>query len=815
MKRHNPSIGATFLGNMMVIAAASLGLWCLVWIHDEYAAFREEAARQRVAFTENRKAMLQSEVAHVVEYIDYMIGQTEKRLRTQIRRRVLEAHTLATHLYREYRSTRTPQEIQKMITDALRPLRFNSGRGYFFAFDENGIEKLLAVRPEMEGQNILSVTGAKGKYVVRDMLALVREKDKGFYRYTWFKPDAEKKSHPKVSFVKWFAPYGWVIGAGDYIEDMEAQIQREILERVVDLRFGAEGYFFGSTYGGDPLFSNGEITRGTGSVWDLTDPNGVKIIQEQRRVAMENGSGFVRYAWRKLDSPVPSPKISFVMGIDRWKWIIGAGVYLDTVEAAIAETEAALKARLKTNIFKSVLILVALFSLILIWARHISARVAAGIRTFSDFFGAAATESVPMDPAALHFQEFREMAVSANRMLADRKTALDRLQESEARLRQAHKLEAVGTLAGGIAHDFNNILSIIIGNTDLALLKAPEDSPIHHNLKSIETASFRAKAVVKQLLSFSRTSAAAREPVRLDALVVESVNLLRASLPAAIDIKTEIDDGVSPIEADPTQIHQILINLCTNAAQAMEAGGGALTVGLRETAAPDKSGKPARLVHLSVADTGHGMDGDIQERVFDPYFTTKEVGKGTGLGLAVVHGIVANHGGEVHIDSKTGEGTRVTASFPALEARPAPPPAAPPAVHGGGERILFVDDEPGLAAMSRGLMEHLGYKVAADTDPLAALARFQADPHAFDLVITDLTMPGMTGDRLAGEIRAIRRDIPMVLCSGYADRVTPPLSGSAGGWVPLEKPFDQRDLASAIRQALNGGPAVVDPDPAP
>ena len=653
---------------MMVIAAASLGLWCLVWIHDEYAAFREEAARQRVAFTENRKAMLQSEVAHVVEYIDYMIGQTEKRLRTQIRRRVLEAHALATHLYREHRSTRTPQEIQKMITDALRPLRFNNGRGYFFAFDDNGIEKLLAVRPEMEGRNMLPVTGAEGEYVVRDMLTLVREKGEGFYQYTWFKPDGEKKSHPKLSFVKRFAPYEWVIGAGDYIEDMEAQIQGEILDRVVDMRFGAEGYFFGSTYSGGPLFSNGKLTRGTESVWNLTDPNGVKIIQEQRRVAMEKGSGFVRYAWRKLDSPVPSPKISFVMGIDRWKWIIGAGVYLDSVEAAIAKTEAALKDRLKINILKSVLILVALFSLILIWARHISTRVAAGIRTFSDFFGGAATEFVPIDPAALHFQEFREMADSANRMLADRKAALDRLQESEARLRQAHKLEAVGTLAGGIAHDFNNLLSIIIGNTDLALLKAPEGGPIHHNLKGIETASLRAKAVVKQLLSFSRTSAAAREPVRLDALVGEALNLLRASLPATIDIKTDIDDGVSPIEADPTQIHQILINLCTNAAQAMEAGGGTLTVGLRETGTPDGSGRPARRVHLSVADTGHGMQGDIRDRVFDPYFTTKEVGKGTGLGLAVVHGIVANHGGEVHIDSKPGEGTRATVSFPALSA---------------------------------------------------------------------------------------------------------------------------------------------------
>ncbi len=342
MSKPVTSIRQLFLKNMMFTAMGSIIFLGIVWVQIEYAAFSADADEIRQSFITSQKQMLRAEVNRVLEYVQYMRNQTENRIKHTIQARVDEACRIAENIYRENQASQSVATIQKMITDALRPIRFNHGRGYYFAFSLDGIETLFADRPEMEGQNMLSLQGADGKFVVRDMIDIAREDGAGFYEYSWTKPGETGTGFRKIAYVKLFEPLNWIFGTGEYVDDARDEIQTEVLTRIVELRFGAEGYFFGSVFGGQPLFTNGQITRGTASIWGLTDPNGIKLTQAYNQAARDPKGGFVRYAWPKLNAEAPSPKISFVKAVPEWDWIIGAGAYLDTIDGEIAFRKQAL-----------------------------------------------------------------------------------------------------------------------------------------------------------------------------------------------------------------------------------------------------------------------------------------------------------------------------------------------------------------------------------------------------------------------------------------------------------------------------------------
>jgi PAS domain S-box-containing protein len=381
----------------------------------------------------------------------------------------------------------------------------------------------------------------------------------------------------------------------------------------------------------------------------------------------------------------------------------------------------------------------------------------------------------------------------------------------ESQLLQAQKMEAIGTLAGGIAHDFNNILAAVVGYTELAMMDLQEDMPAYAKLEEVTLAGKRARDLVAQILTFSRHSEAKREPLELRSIVKEAMKLLRASLPSTIEMKQEISDQPCWALADPVQIHQVLMNLCINAAQAMRGQGGTLLVALgpevideaRAAVHPDL--KPGRYVHLGVRDSGKGIAEDVVGRIFEPFFTTKQTGEGTGMGLAVVHGIVKNHQGAIEVASLPGEGTVFDLYFPCITevgeevgiARSASSPSR------GTERILFVDDEPALAELGKQALGALGYQVQSYADSLEALKRFLADPEDFDLVITDLTMPGMTGAQLAAKILALRPAIPVILTTGYSDILTEEEVKELGVHEYLLKPFGTGRLAEVVRRVLD------------
>ena len=393
----------------------------------------------------------------------------------------------------------------------------------------------------------------------------------------------------------------------------------------------------------------------------------------------------------------------------------------------------------------------------------------------------------------------------------------------ERQIVQVQKMEAIATLAGGIAHDFNNILGAILGNADLLLYRLPRENgegdgrgdpslgfpEIAEHVEAIRRAGTRAKELVSQILAFSRQSTSRRQNVVITPVVKEAAKLLHSSLPAYIEVKTDIAPEIGQIYADPTQVHQILMNLCTNAAQAIGDRPGTIEISLREVEAgqaerlrcPDL--KEGRYVVLTVKDSGRGMSAEVMERIFDPFFTTRQVGEGTGMGLAVLHGIVVAHDGVIDVQSEEGQGSVFSVYFPRVDDAGAGETDSITAMPRGSETILFVDDEEDIVRMRTRMLEFLGYTVLAATSPEQALAFCGSEADRIDLVITDHSMPRMSGLQLAAEITKIRRDLPIILCSGYSEAVTTEEARKVGIRRFLSKPLDMRLLATAIRELLS------------
>ena len=413
--------------------------------------------------------------------------------------------------------------------------------------------------------------------------------------------------------------------------------------------------------------------------------------------------------------------------------------------------------------------------------------------------------STPLDPADW------SIGVTFTALdITERKRAERERASLEEKLRISQKMEAIGTLAGGIAHDFNNILSAIIGYAELADIDTRRESPVASSLAQILKAAFRARDLVRQILMFSRQSEVQFGPLQVNLIIKETLKLLRASLPATIQVRQDLGD-CGKILGDPTQVHQVVMNLCTNAYQAMSAEGGLLDISLSSVdinaghLVQGETLQPGQYLKLSVRDTGHGIDPEILHRIFEPYYTTREKGAGTGLGLAVVHGIVKNHHGAIQASSQVGVGSTFDVYFPKVEDYSVESEAEPEEpVRGGNECILFVDDEPALEELGGRLLSGLGYEVVTRSSAWEALQLFKAKTMAFDLVITDMTMPQLTGEKLALEILRIRPEMPIILCTGFSEQINNERARSLGIRALVMKPFLKNEMARTIRRVLDG-----------
>ncbi|ACL06937.1 PAS/PAC sensor hybrid histidine kinase [Desulfatibacillum aliphaticivorans] len=383
-------------------------------------------------------------------------------------------------------------------------------------------------------------------------------------------------------------------------------------------------------------------------------------------------------------------------------------------------------------------------------------------------------------------------------------------KQLEQMLLHAQKMKAIGTLAGGVAHDFNNILTSVRAYTELAQFRIDNQGAVQESLDQIMNATDRAKEMVKQILNFSRQTGEEKKPVQLGPVIKEAVTLLKAALPSTIDVVMALKEWECIIHADATQVHQIIMNLGTNAAHAMVQSGGILHFSMireevdRKTAAKIPELKSGNYIKLRVQDTGCGMEPEVMKHIFDPYYTTRETGKGSGMGLAVVYGIVKQHGGAIVVKSKPGKGTLFDVYFPIVSERPKSSPRKATDIPHGTESILFVDDELAVTEPYLRILEDLGYTVTGFTDGLEALTTFKAKPTHYDLIICDMTMPKITGEMLAQRAKDVRSDIPVIICTGYSDAMSEEKAREMGIQAMLPKPLAVEELASAIRTVLAG-----------
>ncbi|MHB8830468.1 MAG: cache domain-containing protein, partial [Syntrophales bacterium] len=425
-KRSKPKLSRSILINMLLAAVLSVGLLAALWIHKEYADLQVELSQIRERYLAAYQEILKNEVNVIFNYVEYQKAHVEPRLRESIQGRVNEAHAIALHIVKQCQGKRSLAEMQEMVKESLRAIRFNDGRGYYFAINLRG-EHIFSGRPDMEGKNLLSLKGAKGEYVIRDILDVARKNKEGFYKYTWTKPG--KEGHfPKIAYVKLFEPFGWVIGTGEYLDDAEKDIKKEIIGFIEQIRYRKDDYVFVGQWDGVSLTSPAKGLN----MWDIADSNGKKIVQEMIRLS-KGGSGFYDYVMPKLADKKAAPKLSYVVGVPEWKWYIGTGIYVDEMETAIEQRKKEVERDIVVYLINIAFVLAALLMFVFFIAWAISRKVKKNLDSFSAFFEKATVELDEINPGIMDFAELENLTDSANNMVRIRRQTDAALRESEKR----------------------------------------------------------------------------------------------------------------------------------------------------------------------------------------------------------------------------------------------------------------------------------------------------------------------------------------------------------------------------------------------
>ena len=919
----------------IILLVALAGIILTVNIVSSYYDFNNCSKKMRTAYVAHQKSKIKQEVLRVVDMINYHRSLSEKRTKKVIRKRVNEAYMTAQYIYEKYKDKKSDDEIEQLIIDALSPVRFEDNKGYFFISRLDGVPVLFPSKPEFVGVNLLNSPDTNIQNVTKEMFRIANRHGEGFYEYYWLKPGVPSNQLKKIAFVKKFEPHNWIIGAGLYVQDIEGKTKKELLSNISRIRFGKEGYIFINRLNGDSLVTSGKLIGGEKKLWEIFDknPQKTKEIFEKEYKAAQNPEGdYIYYSIIKLTTrDKESPKSSFIFGIPEWKWIIGAGVYLDDVEKEIGLIKSKMDNQIKKNLFYfgiSTFIVVILFLLLF---NRLTQKIKNDLDLFSSFFNRAVFSNEPINIEKIKFSEFAGMAKDANKMLHDkikaqqdlldekeqlfvtirsigdgiittnelgnvelmntiaekltgwslekakgkklseifhiidettRDTIIDPVNEvlkkgcivgladrtillsknsfeyniadsaapirdansrirgvvlvfrdvtekrkTEKELLKTKKLESIGVLAGGIAHDFNNTLTGVFGNIELAKLQLPLEHPSYKLLESADYALEKATHLTKQLLTFAKGGDPILEAVDLKSVVQSTANFNLCG--SNVKAEFNLSDDLWQIKADKGQISQVIANLIINAKEAMPEGGS-LYIEAVNTENP-LSILTGSFVKLILRDRGIGIPKEYLEKVFDPYFSTKQTG--SGLGLSTVHSIITKHNGYINVDSTPGKGTTFTIYIPAgkmfheCSVEPVERlPVKPKTVLG---RVLMMDDEMIIRDVAEAMLELCGYKADFAIDGKETIKKYidaQKKEKPYDIVIMDLTVPGgMGGKETIKKILEINPKAKVIVSSGYSTDSIMANYSNYGFMGRIVKPFQLKDLQKELSRIMKMG----------
>lgn len=799
--------------SMIAVATLSFGIVGTLSVMQEYRRFDAESQALKDNFLAERKALIKQEVDRVVDYIHYQRSTTEQRLKRELKEQVDRAHAIADNLYQRYHTSKSEAEIQAMIREALRPIRFFDDRGYFFIYDLQGTNVLLPFSPQLEGRNLWDLQDSKGEYTIRRMVAMVQEQGEGFLTWYWYKPGQTEHMSEKIGYAKLFAPFGWWIGTGEYVEEVDQEIQGQTLDRIKNIRFDKDGYIFVYDFEATTLAHYKPENIGLNQ-WDFHDVNGIPVLQELIRRTQNEEETYLEYVSTiRPKTGEPAAKMTYARAIREWRWVVGTGVYVDEINQILAQKRVDQEEKVMRSINLTILTLLCCLLVIAALCHFITRRITANINGFSAFFQRATTGSSMVDEQAIHFSEFKGLARAANQMIDERNRAAAAIDNLREQLNRSRKMEALGVLAGGVAHDLNNVLAAIVGYPDLILASLPPDNPQRRYIEIIRDSGIKASEIVQDLLTLARRGVVQPVVLNLNTLIDRYLDS-----PEGISLRTgypevSIDKQLAPnlLRMKGSQLHlqKTIMNLVVNAAEAQPRGGV-----IRLQTENRYLDQPLRgydqvaegeYVVVSVEDAGVGIAEADLARIFEPFFSKKQLGRsGTGLGMTVVWGTVMDHSGYITVSSSEGKGTLFELYFPATRDEAIAEKATPDltAYRGHGQKLLLVDDILEQRELATTLLEQLGYQVttaASGEEALAYLGRNQVDLLLLDMIMT----PGIDGLETYERALTIHPGQRAVIVSGYAetDRVQKAMELGARRYV--KKPYTLQALARAVHEALH------------
>ncbi len=802
--KSKPQITKTISVRVMILLGLSILIVAMFHVYYLRVEFNRESEFLRVSYIESRKDELKKDVEAAVSLIYHEQKSLENTLMERLHDEVYRVHRASMSFYEKNYQRYSHEEIRNLIIEAVRPIRFNNGRGYFFMTGLNGVELLFSDRPEFEGRQLINMKSGDGRYIIRDMIRIAESKDgEGYYRYMWTKPFVKGNHYLKIAFIKKFEPLNCFIGTGEYLSDFELTRKRGVIEALSSIHGDMPGYYFVGQWDGVSLLGPPAVTGK--NMWGVTDSDGKMVVQELVKAA-RSGGGFVEYHMPRQTGFPPVRKISYTLPVAEWQWYVGAGEFVDSIEDVIKNQRRTLLVKQFEVFSVYILLFCIITAMAWFYSRRLSSMVDSDIERLNEYFrenSKVGSEERNFMRPDFTFAEIDKIGEFAQNMMME-------MSLTEEKLRVTERAKAIGELAGGIAHDFNNQLGGIIGFAELIKLRSSDNPELSRYVGNIIKSAQRSAELTSKLLAFARKGKYAVNAVDLNRIIYEVVEILSHTINRKIEVVMQLSDAPVIVMGDASQLQNALLNLGLNARDAMPDGGTLLyhservELSTEELNSLNYQALPGVYNKITVTDTGTGIPPEIINRIFEPLFTTKEIGKGTGMGLAAVDGTVRSHNGIIKVNSRVGEGTSFIIYLPASG-------SSSGIEHISGEipgidtlanlKIVMVDDEESLLHAGSRILGELGAEVVTFSSGIEALGYLKKGSMA-DCMILDMIMPQMSGSEVFSEARKLRPELPILVSSGYSSDSDVAELIKEHNVLFVQKPLRMKDLVAALHKLM-------------